>query len=86
MFSSVTGYILLIFTKRGKEMTESNQEAKEFQNNEENNVADEAVSPARVAVVQFDPQVGIKNQDRNLRHGLDMANTAVQNGANLIVS
>jgi predicted amidohydrolase len=45
----------------------------------------EKVSPVRVAVVQFDPQVGMENRERNLRHGLAMALQAVEGGANLIV-
>ncbi|MBS69208.1 MAG: hydratase [Pseudomonas sp.] len=45
----------------------------------------EMVSPVRIAVVQFDPQVGMENRERNLRHGLSMAQKAVDSGANLIV-
>jgi predicted amidohydrolase len=44
-----------------------------------------AVSPLRVAVVQFDPQVGIHNHQTNLDSTLDLALRAAQNGANLIV-
>jgi len=44
-----------------------------------------SVSPVKVAVIQFDPQVGMENRERNLRHGLDLALQAVNNGANLIV-
>ncbi|AMO77310.1 nitrilase family protein [Pseudomonas citronellolis] len=43
------------------------------------------VSPVRIAVLQFDPQVGMENRDRNLRHGLGMAQQAAEAGANLIV-
>jgi len=42
-------------------------------------------SPVRIAVVQFDPQVGMQNRERNLRHSLDLATEAVNGGANLIV-
>jgi len=44
-----------------------------------------AVSPLRVAVVQFDPQVGIHNRQANLDSTLDLALRAAQGGANLIV-
>ncbi|WP_255209863.1 nitrilase family protein, partial [Acinetobacter rudis] len=43
------------------------------------------VSPIKVAVLQFDPQVGTENRERNLRHGLSLAQEAVNHGANLIV-
>lgn len=42
-------------------------------------------SPVRIAVVQFDPQVGMENRERNLRHSLELATEAVSGGANLIV-
>ncbi len=45
----------------------------------------EATSPVRVAVVQFDPQVGMQNRDANLRQTLDLAREAALGGANLIV-
>ncbi|WP_350580910.1 nitrilase family protein [Pseudomonas sp. HY2-MNA-CIBAN-0224] len=45
----------------------------------------EAVSAARVAVVQFDPQVGIQHSQANLEHSLELAREAAINGANLIV-
>ena len=45
----------------------------------------ESTSPVRVAVVQFDPQVGIENREGNLRHSLELALEAVNGGANLIV-
>ena len=44
-----------------------------------------AVSAVRVAVVQFDPQVGTHNIQTNLQNGLDLAREAAMNGANLIV-
>ncbi|MNH02581.1 Carbon-nitrogen hydrolase [compost metagenome] len=43
------------------------------------------ISPARVAVIQFDPQVGLEHCDNNLCHGLQLAEQAVREGANLIV-
>ncbi|WP_226456342.1 nitrilase family protein [Pseudomonas sp. AF03-9] len=45
----------------------------------------EATSLARVAVVQFDPQVGTQNRQSNLANSLSLALQAVNNGANLIV-
>lgn len=45
----------------------------------------EPTSPARVAVVQFDPQVGIEKCAGNLRRSLELALEAVNGGANLIV-
>ena len=45
----------------------------------------EAVSAVRVAVVQFDPQVGIQHSQANLEHSLELARKAAMNGANLIV-
>lgn len=45
----------------------------------------EPTSPVRVAVVQFDPQVGIENRESNLRHSLELALQAANGGANLIV-
>ena len=45
----------------------------------------EATSLARVAVVQFDPQVGTQNRQSNLDTSLSLALQAVNNGANLIV-
>jgi N-carbamoylputrescine amidase len=44
-----------------------------------------STSPIRVAVVQFDPQAGTENSERNLEQSLDLALKAVQGGANLIV-
>ncbi|MBM3106844.1 nitrilase family protein [Pseudomonas sp. V1] len=43
------------------------------------------VSPARVAVIQFDPQVGLDHCNNNLCLGLQLAEQAVREGANLIV-
>ena len=45
----------------------------------------EAVSAVRVAVVQFNPQVGIQHSQANLEHSLELAREAAMNGANLIV-
>ncbi|MFY0751186.1 nitrilase family protein [Pseudomonas sp. NFX5] len=45
----------------------------------------EPTSRARVAVVQFNPQVGIANRSDNLRQSLLLATEAVNGGANLIV-
>lgn len=45
----------------------------------------DAISPVRIAVVQFDPQCGLENCEHNLCHGLHLAKEAVENGANLIV-
>ena len=47
---------------------------------DENNKS--SVSPVRVAVVQFDPQVGTENRERNLRYGLGLAQQAAAAGAN----
>lgn len=44
-----------------------------------------AVSPVRVAVIQFDPQVGLEHCDSNLCRSLALAEQAVKEGANLIV-
>ncbi|MBP5970036.1 MULTISPECIES: nitrilase family protein [Pseudomonas] len=45
----------------------------------------ESTSPVRIAVVQFDPQVGTQNRAANLSTSLELALEAVNNGANLIV-
>jgi predicted amidohydrolase len=45
----------------------------------------EPTSPVRVAVVQFDPQVGMQNREANLRRSLELALEAANDGANLIV-
>ena len=45
----------------------------------------ESTSPVRVAVVQFDPQVGLINREGNLGRSLELALEAVRGGANLIV-
>lgn len=45
----------------------------------------EPASPVRVAVVQFDPQVGVGNRQDNLHRSLELAEEAVTGGANLIV-
>lgn len=44
-----------------------------------------AISPVRIAVVQFDPQVGIQHGQTNLHNSLQLALQAAKNGANLIV-
>jgi predicted amidohydrolase len=43
------------------------------------------ISPVRIAVIQFDPQVGIDNCEGNLSHALHLTQQAVKSGANLIV-
>ncbi|MFJ4068885.1 nitrilase family protein [Pseudomonas sp. NPDC089996] len=43
------------------------------------------VSPVRIAVLQYDPQVGLEHIDGNLSKGLALALRAVREGANLIV-
>lgn len=45
----------------------------------------EPTSPARVAVIQFNPQVGTANRRDNLRQSLLLATEAANGGANLIV-
>lgn len=45
----------------------------------------EPVSPARVAVIQLDPQVGMANRANNLSQSLALAAEAASGGANLIV-
>ncbi|KTC51016.1 hydratase [Pseudomonas fluorescens ABAC62] len=45
----------------------------------------ESTSPVRVAVVQFDPQVGIHNRAENIRLSLALAAEAADGGATLIV-
>lgn len=44
-----------------------------------------AISPVRVAVVQFDPQCGPENRSANLFNSLYLAQQAAAGGANLIV-
>jgi predicted amidohydrolase len=46
---------------------------------------DRRASPARVAVVQCDAQVGLDHRDDNVRRGLDLAARAADDGATLIV-
>ena len=43
------------------------------------------VSPVRIAVIQYDPQVGLEHCERNLGRGLALARRAAGEGANLIV-
>ncbi|MBH3392533.1 nitrilase family protein [Pseudomonas putida] len=43
------------------------------------------VSPVRIAVIQYDPQVGLEHSERNLDRGLALARCAAGEGANLIV-
>lgn len=45
----------------------------------------QAISPVRIAVVQFDPQVGLDHRSSNLRRSLELAMEAANGGANLIV-
>lgn len=44
-----------------------------------------AISPVRVAVIQFDPQCGLDHLPGNVAHGLALAEQAVASGANLLV-
>ncbi|PIB60784.1 nitrilase family protein [Pseudomonas sp. 2822-17] len=44
-----------------------------------------SISPVRVAIVQFDPQVGIDHRRANLRLSLELAAQAANGGAKLIV-
>ncbi|GAA4617514.1 nitrilase family protein [Actinoallomurus liliacearum] len=46
---------------------------------------DSSVSPARVAVIQFDPQVGLENRAANSERALALAARAADDGATLIV-
>lgn len=46
---------------------------------------DDRVSPVRVAVVQFEPRVGVENLDANAAAVEERITTAADNGANLIV-
>ncbi|MFJ4055261.1 nitrilase family protein [Pseudomonas sp. NPDC089743] len=43
------------------------------------------ISPVKVAVIQFDPQVGLENRNANLKRGLALARQAAREGAGLIV-
>lgn len=43
------------------------------------------ISPVRIAVIQYDPQVGIEHVEGNLSKGLALARQAAREGANLIV-
>lgn len=45
----------------------------------------DAVSPVTAAAVQFDPQVGLENKEKNLARTLHLVNQAADNGATLIV-
>lgn len=44
-----------------------------------------AISPVRVSVVQFDPQVRTQHRTTNLQHSLALATEAANGGAKLIV-
>ncbi|GLY77326.1 nitrilase family protein [Actinoallomurus iriomotensis] len=44
-----------------------------------------ATSPVTAAAIQFDPQVGVENKDRNLRRTLELVNEAADRGATLVV-
>jgi N-carbamoylputrescine amidase len=46
---------------------------------------DSAAGPARVAVIQFDPQVGLENRGANAERALALATRAAEDGATLIV-
>jgi N-carbamoylputrescine amidase len=39
------------------------------------------ISPVKIAVIQYDPQVGLDNRDGNLKHGLALARRAAREGA-----
>ena len=43
------------------------------------------VSPVRIAVIQYDPQVGLEHCESNVSRGLALARRAAREGANLIV-
>ncbi|WP_329253208.1 nitrilase family protein [Actinoallomurus sp. NBC_01490] len=45
----------------------------------------DATSPVMAAAIQFDPQVGLENKDRNLQRTLDLVNEAADRGATLVV-
>ena len=45
----------------------------------------QATSPVRVSVVQFDPRVGVDHRTASLRRSLELAAAAANGGANLIV-
>src|SRR5579875_3677729 len=42
-------------------------------------------SPVTAAAIQFDPQVGLENKDKNLHRTLELINEAADRGATLIV-
>lgn len=44
-----------------------------------------AMSPVTAAAVQFDPQVGLENKEKNVRRTIELINEAADNGANLVV-
>lgn len=44
-----------------------------------------AASPVTAAAIQFDPQVGVENKEKNLRRTLDLISQAADRGATLIV-
>ncbi|MEO3822890.1 nitrilase family protein [Actinomadura sp. B10D3] len=44
-----------------------------------------AVSPVTAAAVQFDPQVGLENKEKNVQRSLELINEAADRGATLIV-
>lgn len=44
-----------------------------------------ATSPVRAAAIQFDPQVGLENKDKNLQRTMDLINEAADGGATLVV-
>lgn len=44
-----------------------------------------SISPVRIAVIQFDPQVGVEQGSANLERSLMLARQAISAGANLIV-
>lgn len=57
----------------------------ETRSQQEDRGADARISPVRVAVTQFDPQVGLENREGNIARGLELASRAVDDGADLVV-
>lgn len=47
--------------------------------------APQPASPVKAAAIQFDPQVGLENKDKNLRRAVELIGEAADRGATLIV-